>query len=161
MKNTLLTICVLLISILTSCHQENNPNQLYPEIYFNLKEGEEFSERTAEVVKAYEDNLNPSISRVPLLKYIKHRQYDYYIGIPFRSKPAELARLPLNPKDSLVNKTTKSNRYLRKYLSDNKTKIEYIEIIEDKAFYNLIVINDESFKKNGEDLVQTRFRHEP
>ena len=161
MKNILLAIYIVLVGILTSCHQESDPSQLYPEIYFNLKEGEEFSERTAEVVKAYENYLNPSISRVPLLKYVKHPDYDYYIGIPFRSKPSELANLALDPNDSLVSKTKEPNRYLRNYLSDDKTKIEYIQIIEDKAFYNLIIINNESYSHIGDELVQTRFRHEP
>lgn len=132
MKKLILFACVLIIS----CSNKKSDNiNLFNKISFKLYENEDVASRDEQVIKTYDYYLNNYTDiQIPLFKYIKHKDYEIFIGIPFSTSISDIKNIELTENDNLSIICNKSdslylyqqikmnNLYVTKYFSNVGSK---------------------------------------
>jgi len=124
MKNSV--IILLIITILSCSREKKNEIPLFNEITFKINKGEAIGVVNSKIKNIYTENFNNSEIQVPLFKYIKHNNYEIFIGIPYNTSIEELAQNQLEKQDSLMtNLSSDSLCYYKKYKRNDFYIAEY------------------------------------
>lgn len=68
-----------------------------------MNEGEEMGVITSSVKEIYAENFNNSEIQIPLFRYIKHSNYQIFIGIPYNTSINELTQNQLRKQEDLIS----------------------------------------------------------
>ena len=144
MKNVVIFFLSLAILSCTSTKNENEVS-LFNNLVFKLKQGEVIQKATLEVKDRYTNYFNSSSIQVPLFKYIKHKDYEIFIGIPYNTSIEVMIENQLNRQDSLIQNSTlqrDSSYFLSTYNIAQSHIIEYAVKSENNSFIYLAAIAD-------------------
>lgn len=101
MKNSI--IVLIFLSILSCSDINRNIIPLFNGITFEMNEGEEMGVITSSVKEIYAENFNNSEIQIPLFRYIKHSNYQIFIGIPYNTSINELTQNQLRKQEDLIS----------------------------------------------------------
>ncbi|MCC6726638.1 MAG: hypothetical protein IT258_19205 [Saprospiraceae bacterium] len=86
-------ILVFFLFLLVGCGTKENPNeiQLFNGYALSLKAGESVAEIDETISKRYAEAQKNSNFQVPLFRYISHKDYDMFVGVPYNTSLEEIA----------------------------------------------------------------------
>ncbi|KAA9331824.1 hypothetical protein [Adhaeribacter soli] len=124
---------VLLVVFLSSCSNENiSELSIFNNLAFRLHSKEKVMPLEAASEKKYRTYFNHhSQTQIPLLKHVKHQDYEIFIGIPYNTTLERLkkSRAEADPKDF----SCAPNYCLKHYQRDSLTITEYIYRTSDQS----------------------------
>jgi hypothetical protein len=124
MRNAILIF--ILISLVSCSGNNNNRIPLYNELSFNLTEGESSTNISQKTEEKYTEYFNSGDIQMPLFKYIKHKDYEIFIGLPFQTSIAKMIQYQNSRSDStVVNLKSNPEGYYKTYTSDSAYITEY------------------------------------
>lgn len=109
MKN--LIIVLIFLSILSCSDVNRNIIPLFNEITFEMNEGEEMDVITSSIKDIYAENFNNSEIQIPLFKYIKHSNYQIFIGIPYNTSINKLTLNQMRKQEDLISNLKSDSLY--------------------------------------------------
>jgi len=147
MKKTF--IILLVLSILSCSIEKKNEIPIFNEITFTIKEGESINVINPIIKNKYTENFNNRLIQIPLFKYIKHNNYEMYIGIPFNTSIEALVKNQLDKQDSLI--TILKSDSLSYYIKYKRNDFYFTEYAVKVANNPLIFISTMSISKELTD----------
>jgi hypothetical protein len=147
MKNSV--IILLVITILSCSREKKNEILLFNEIKFKINEGEAIGIVNSKIKNIYTENFNNSQIQVPLFKYIKHNNYEIFIGIPYNTSIEALVQNQLEKHDSII--TNIKSDTLSYYIKYKRNGLYITEYAANVASNSLIYISTMSISKELTD----------
>ncbi len=157
MKMKKLGILILLLTtIIISCSNENkNVIELFNELTFNLHKGENIANLNPIINNRYIEILDSDQIQVPLFKYIKHKNYELYIGIPYNTSLEAITQDQANnsissTKDSLhyFSQYKKGELFISKYVAKyNNESLVYICTVSNSSKQSDLLFNKVELSK--------------
>ncbi len=150
MRNTILIL--VLISLVSCSGNNNNRIPLYNELTFNLTEGESVTTINQKAEEKYTKYFNSGDIQIPLFKYIQHKDYEIFIGLPFQTSIAKMIQYQnLRSDSTVVNLKTNPKGFYKTYTSDSAYITEYATEVAGK--YLLFI----SAMTNSKELADSLF----
>jgi hypothetical protein len=147
MKNSV--IILLLILILSCSSEKRNEIPLFNDLTFKINDGETIGVINSKIVNKYTEYFNSSLIQVPLFKYIKHNNYEIFIGIPYNTSIEAMIQNQLEKQDSIItNLKIDSLCYYKNYKRNDFYLAEYAVKVANKS---LIYISAMSNSKKLSD----------
>ena len=136
-------VVLFIISIL-SCSKENkNEIPLFNELSLKIYDGESIVAVNTEIKDKYSKCFNSSIIQIPLLKYIKGKNYEIYIGVPFNVSIEAMIENQLSMQDSVaVDFKSDSLHYFKSYKKNEIYIAEYAAKIDNKSLLYISTMSD-------------------
>ena len=136
---------VFVFIIIFSCSNEKeNELPLFNGLTFQLNEGESIGEIDSKAKENYADYFNSPI-QIPLFKYIKHSNYQIFIGLPYNTSIEAMTQYELNKQDSSIAKLklkTDSISYYKEYEKHNFHITEYAVRKEGNSLIYIATLSD-------------------
>ena len=151
---------VLFILSILSCSKENkNEIPLFNELSFKIYDGESIVAVNTEIKDKYSKCFNSSIIQIPLLKYIKGKNYEIYIGVPYNVSIEAMIENQFSMQDSVAVdfksdslfyfKSYKKNEiYISEYaIKTNNESLLYVSTMSDSKTLTDSLFNDKELSK--------------
>ena len=151
---------VLFIISIISCSKENkNEIPLFNELSFKIYDGESIVAVNTEIKDKYSKCFNSSIIQIPLLKYIKGKNYEIYIGVPYNVSIEAMIENQFSMQDSVAVdfksdslfyfKSYKKNEiYISEYaIKTNNESLLYVSTMSDSKTLTDSLFNDKELSK--------------
>jgi len=140
-----------------SCTNNNSKEiNLFNNISFTLHTGEKLSEITPVITDMYSEYFNNQQVQIPLFKYIKHKDYVIFIGIPYDTSIDKMMNLQsMKPDSCHVSLEKISTGFFNKYKKNGYYIFEYSAVFENKSLIYISAmsdskeISDSVFNKQG------------
>ncbi len=127
-------IVLLIISLMACTNKKRNELPLFNEFTFKMYAGESIVEINSKTKNKYFKYFNNRLIQVPLFKYIKHNNYEIFIGIPYNTSIEAIVKNQLEKQDSsITNLKYDSLSYYEKYKRDDFYITEYARKISNKS----------------------------
>ena len=139
-------IFISLLSLFTSCTKTKNNNQLelFNNITFELKAGEQVVDIKPNINELYTELFNNHEPQVPLFKFIKHSNYKVFIGIPYNTSIDEMIKSQLQkPDSSLIFLKSGHNFIYNTYRNNEYYITEYSEVLKNKTIIYISSVSNE------------------
>ena len=135
---------VLFIVSIISCSKENkNEIPLFNELSFKIYDGEAMVAVNTDIKDKYSKCFNSSIIQIPLLKYIKGKNYEIYIGVPYNVSIEAMIENQLSMQDSVaVDFKSDSLYYFKSYKKNEFYISEYAIKINNESLLYVSTMSD-------------------
>lgn len=130
--------------IFSCSNEKENEIPLFNGLTFQLNEGESIGEIDSRAKENYAQYFN-SPFQIPLFKYIKHSNYEIYIGLPYNTSIEVMTQYELNKQDSSLaklNLETDSISYYKEYEKYNFHIAEYAVKKEGNSLIYIATLSD-------------------
>ena len=125
----------------TSKKQDEIP--LFNELTFKIHDGEAIGEINSNTKNQYFKYFNNQPVQVPLFKYIKHTNYEIFIGIPYDTSIEVLVKSQIEKQDSSINNfKSDSLYYYKNYKRDAFYITEYAAKVAGKSLIYISTMSD-------------------
>jgi hypothetical protein len=149
-------ILFLFLILVISCTTKNkNDIKLFNNISFEMRNGETLMDIHSSIKEMYTEYFNNQQIQIPLFKYIKHRNYIIFIGIPYETSIHKMTKIQLEKPDSsrlFFESNNKSffNKYKKNrfYITEYSILIENNSMIYISTMTNSKEISDSLFNKS-------------
>ena len=136
-------IVLLSISVISCTVEKKNETPLFNGLTFNLYDGEAIEEINSRTGERYSCFFNDGIIQIPLYKYIKHSNYDIFIGIPYNTSIEALVKSKIAKQDSTdAYFKSDSVSFYKKYAKDGLYITEYASKIEDLSLIYIAAMSE-------------------
>jgi len=139
-----------------SCTPKNrNEINLFNNISFEIYAGETLMDIRPSITEMYTEYFNNQYIQIPLFKYIKHRNYVIFIGLPYDTSIDKMIKIQSEKPDSFrlffeSNPTSFYNKYQknRYYITEYSTVLENNSIIYIATLADTKEVSDSLFNKS-------------
>lgn len=116
--------------------------QLFNELTFQIYKGEAITDVNYNSKTQYFKYFNNQTIQIPLFKYIKHNDYEIFIGIPYNTSIENMLKNQLEKQDcTMTNFRIDSLAYYKKYVRDNFYITEYATKSPSKSLIYIATIS--------------------
>lgn len=146
MKRSILLLLIAAISTLR-CNSNQDHIDLHTGQKFRIQDGEKVTEDKSDIISQYNIFFNSYRNvQIPLFKFIKHDDYEMFIGIPVSIRTSELfQRISEEPNNrNLIFDKQNNNSYLMKYEKENHLIVTYLSVLKDNSIICFSVMADDS-----------------
>lgn len=151
-----LSFYLLLLSFFSCSTKHRNEISLFNDITFELREGETLQEIQPCITQLYQEYFNTQKIQIPLFKYIKHKDYVIFIGIPYNTSIAEMITIKSEKQDSChLNLRSNTNTFFSTYKKNGFYISEYATVLEDNS---IIYVSTMAETKRAMDSLFTNTR---
>lgn len=147
---------IFLFCFIISCSpKKDNEIHLYNEIYFKINEGEAIGVADSKTRDIYTENFNNGPVQIPLFKYINHKDYDIFIGLPFNTSLDALIQNQPAKLDSLIS--NQESDTLSYYIAYKRNGLYITEYAVKLTGSSLVFISTISRSKEITDSLFNKF----
>lgn len=136
----------LLASVLSSCSSENsNEVSLFNGLVFKMHQGESVEDIDSKIKNNYSDYFDDNRIDIPLYKYIKHNNYEIFLGLPYNTSSEAMIQSQLEKQDSSIIKFTvesDSSSFYKEYMKNNFYIAEYAIKTRNSSLIYICAISD-------------------
>lgn len=146
MKSSILLLLIVAISA-SQCNNGQDHIDFYTGQKFKINNGEKVTENKSHIISQYNIFFNSYKNlQIPLLKFIKHNDYEIFIGIPVGITITDLfQRISEEPNNrNLIFDKQNNNSYLIKYEKENHWIVTYLSVLKDNSIICFSVMADDS-----------------
>lgn len=146
MRSSILLLLIAAISAL-QCDNGQDHIDFYTGQKFKINNGEKVTENKSQIISQYNIFFNSYKNlQIPLLKFIKHNDYEIFIGIPVSITITDLfQRISEEPSNrNLIFDKQNNNSYLMKYEKENHYIVTYLSVLKDNSIICFSVMADDS-----------------
>lgn len=148
-----LSVCLLLFSFLSCTTKHRNEIILFNDISFELYAGEALQEIHPCVTQMYTEYFTTKKIQIPLFRYIKHKDYVIFIGIPYGTSIDKMIKMQTEKRDSCQSfLESNSKSFISKYMKNGYYITEYSTVLEDNT---LIYLSTMAETKDASDSLFT------
>lgn len=144
---TRLVVGVLFLGVFSSCTSSSADEvYLFNDLYFSLQAGEEEAPINDTVRRIYEAHFAYPNTQVPLFKYVKHRDYAIFLGLPVRASVNRmLDELVQRPDLPAADYTLENGKdfYYATYRKDSVYVAEYLKQTTDQSLVFLGLLSSD------------------
>lgn len=151
-----LSFYLLLLSFFSCSMKHRNEISLFNDITFDLQAGESLQEIHPCITQMYQEYFNSKEIQIPLFKYVKHKDYVIFIGIPYCTSMDQMIKIQSEKRDichSYLECNAKS--FLTKYKKNGYYVTEYSKVLEDNS---IIYLSTMAETKEASDSLFTKLK---
>jgi hypothetical protein len=128
------------------CNTDQDHIDFYTGQKFKINNGEKVTENNPHIISQYNIFFNSYTNlQIPLLKFIKHNEYQIFIGMPVGITITDLfQRISEGPSNrNLIFDKQNNNSYLMKYEKENHYIVTYLSVLKDNSIICFSVMADD------------------